>query len=341
MSDTLPAPQPDGFAEIVQINEVPLDQHPALVYLAGLTSDNSRRMMTRHLNTIALWLGAPDDIVNEATSGRPKKIDRTFLHVRWQDLRFQHTTMIRTVLMREYSDATVNVMLSALRGVIRTAWKLGYMDAESYQRAVDVANVKSETLPSGRDVRPLEMKALLDTCNLNDEPTRKDVRDAAMMAVLYATGLRRAECASLLVEDYETESGKIAITRGKGKKQRTVYIANKAKQLLDLWLVVRGEHEGELWHAIDRHGNMDTSKGITAQAIYNMLRSRAKQAGISNFSPHDLRRTFVGNALDAGIDTVTVSKIVGHASPATTARYDRRGERAKEQAAHKIDLPIR
>ncbi|MGB7337957.1 MAG: site-specific integrase [Phototrophicaceae bacterium] len=325
---------------LIAFEELPLNQHPAMVYLAGLTSENSRRNMQRHLNTIALWLGAPDDVQIQATAGRPKKTDRTFLHVRWQDLRFQHTAMIKTVLIQEFSAATVNVMLSALRGVLRTAWKLGYLSAEEYQRAIDVENVRNETLPAGRDVRPLEMKSLLDTCNLNNEPTRKDIRDAALMAVLYATGIRREECAGLLMCEYEQEAGKITVTRGKGKKQRTVYIANKAKHLLDLWLNVRGEHEREIWHAIDRHGNMDISKGITSQAIYNMLRSRATQAGISDFSPHDLRRTFVGNALDAGIDTVTVSKIVGHASPATTARYDRRGERAKEKAAHKIDLPI-
>jgi integrase len=48
----------------------------------------------------------------------------------------------------------------------------------------------------------------------------------------------------------------------------------------------------------------------------------------------------VGNALDAGIDMATVANIAGHASTDTTRRYDRRGERAKEQATHKLDLPI-
>ncbi|MEO1290307.1 MAG: site-specific integrase [Chloroflexota bacterium] len=224
--------------------------------------------------------------------------------------------------------------------VICSNRKLGLLSAEDYHRAVNVNNAKVDALPSGRDVRPLEIKQLLDACNLQDTPTQKDIRDAAIIAILYATGLRRTECASLQLTDYEATSGKITITQGKGNKQRTVYIANKGKELVDLWLAVRGTHDGDFWHAIDRHGNMDTAKGITAQAIYNMLKARAIQAGIQDFTPHDLRRTFAGNALDAGIDTVTVSKIMGHASPSTTARYDRRGERAKEKAAHKLDLPI-
>lgn len=325
---------------LVIANSKPLDQHPAMVYLAGLTSANSRKNMQRHLNTIAHLLNVPENITIDNTGARNKKHDATFLNVSWEQLRYQHTTMIKTRLLQDYSEASVNVMLSALRGVIRTSWKLDLISAEDYHRAIDIENAKSQTLPAGRDVRPLEIKTLLDTCNLHDEHTIKDVRDAALVAVLYATGIRRAECASLQFADYSADNGKIEIKSGKGNKDRTVYVANKAKDLLDNWLAVRGAHQGDLWHSIDRHNNVSTDKGITSQAIYNMLKSRAENAGIDGFSPHDLRRTFAGNALDAGIDTVTVSKIMGHASPTTTARYDRRGERAKEQAAHKLDLPI-
>jgi len=63
--------------------------------------------------------------------------------------------------------------------------------------------------------------------------------------------------------------------------------------------------------------------------VYAILRSRATKSGVKPFSPHDLRRTFVGSLLDAGADVSVVARLAGHASVATTARYDRRGEKAR------------
>jgi site-specific recombinase XerD len=83
------------------------------------------------------------------------------------------------------------------------------------------------------------------------------------------------------------------------------------------------------------------NRRMTNQAIYYLLQKRARDAGVSEFSPHDLSRTLVSDLLDAGADIATVAKMAGHASVNTIARYDRRPEEAKRKAAELLHVPYR
>ncbi len=105
------------------------------------------------------------------------------------------------------------------------------------------------------------------------------------------------------------------------------------------WIEVRGDAAGALLYRI-RKGGKIISERPTDQAIWFILEKRFRQAQVKPFTPHDLRRTFAGEMLDAGVDLVTVQKLMGHASPVTTSRYDRRDETAKKDAATKIHFPV-
>ena len=72
-----------------------------------------------------------------------------------------------------------------------------------------------------------------------------------------------------------------------------------------------------------------------------VLQKRAAESSVAAFSPHDFRRTFITELLDTGADVITVSRLAGHADPATTAKYDMRGEEVKRLAVARLKVPYR
>ncbi len=295
------------------------DRHPAYVYVARL-SPGSRRTMRGALETIAA-------IVSNGQQ------DATTLC--WASLRYQHTTAIRTALMERYTPAGANLRLAALRGVLREAWRLGQMTADDYRRAVDLPGITGHTLPRGRALSVGELRALFSAFARDTSPAGR--RDAALLVLLYAGGLRRGEAVALDLEDYTADTGELRIRQGKGRKDRLVYVNGGRPPLAD-WLQVRGGDPGPLFVAINQRGRLIPHR-LTAQVVRTMLLKRAREAGVTTFSPHDLRRTFISDLLDAGADLSTVQQLAGHSNVTTTARYDRRGEAAKKKTAGLLHVP--
>lgn len=287
------------------------DRHPAAVYLARL-APGSRRTMREALGIVATIL-APDIPLERFP---------------WPALRYPHTTVVRTVLAARYAPATANKMLSALRGTLTEAWRLGLMGAEDHARAVDLRPVRGSRIPRGRALSGQELRTLFQHAR---------PRDAALLAVLYGTGLRRAEAAALDLAHVDLQARTIQV-RGKGNKERLVYLPPDAVAAMAAWLALRGRAPGPLFLT-----DAPVSRGqrLSEAGVARVLRYLAARAHVAAFSPHDLRRTFVGDLLDQGADLATVQALAGHASPTTTARYDRRGERAKAQAACLLTLPWR
>ncbi len=302
---------------------MPRTDNPVAVYLAGLSAGSRRTM-----------LGALDTMAGLAAGGRADA--RSFP---WHELRHQHTAAIRSRLAEQYSAATANKMLAALRGVLKAAWRLGLMDGETYHRAVAVTSVKGCVLPKGRSLTAGELRAMFEPCARDSSAAGR--RDAALLAVLYGAGLRRAEVVALDLADYDRETGALTIRAGKGNKERIAYVTGGAWQALDDWVVTRGGCDGPLFVPVRKGGLLRLGRRLADQSVYGALRKRAKQAGLDRFSPHDLRRTFVSDLLDAGADIAMVQRLAGHSQPSTTARYDRRPEQAKRKAAELLHVPFR
>lgn len=294
---------------------LPLTLHPAAVYLAGLGS-GSVGTMRQALNAIAAIL----------SEGR---CDAYTLD--WAALRYQHTAALRVALVQKYAPATANKMRSALRGVLREASRLGLMSGEDFARAADIKCIKSAPALRGRALDKSEVAALMKACT--DDPTPAGARDAAAIAILRG-GLRRSEVVALDVKDFDPDTGALSIRQGKGAKDRTAYLPKSAKAAVNDWLRVRGLEPGGALLCPATEGTI-VIRRLTTEAIVRLLRKRQKAAGIEPFSPHDFRRTFISDLLDKGADIVTVQKLAGHQNTATTAKYDRRGEKALRRA---VDL---
>jgi len=294
---------------------------PAAVYLASLPSPHSRRTMRACLASMARLL-----------TGQP---DADPLATPWERLTYAHTAALRARLIEQLAPATVNKHLAALRGTLTECRRLGLMSADAAAAAGDLKPVKGAGLPRGRMLAPGEQAALMRACA---DGTPMGARDAALFAVLLGCGLRRAEAVALNVGDLA--DGGVLVQLGKGRKARRVPMPSGTRQAVAAWLAVRGEAAADapLITSLDRRPSQRGGR-ISDQAVLHILLRRAALVGVVNLSPHDFRRTYISQLLDADTDIATAKQLAGHASVETTARYDRRGEHARQRAAEKIHVP--
>jgi site-specific recombinase XerD len=319
VSNSYPVSEPeDALAVLVADQGLPLDRHPVAVYVARLAT-GSRRTQTAALKIVAALISAT---ASEMT-------------LPWWALTFAHTSAVRAALADRYAPATANRMLAALRGVLKTSFKLGLMTAEAMTRACSVDSVRGSRVMKGRALSKGELGALFDAC---DAAEPGGARNAALLGVAYGAGLRRAEIVGLDLADFDAATGKL-IVRGKGRKERVAWSTNGSRDALDAWLGFRGDEPGALFYPVNK-GSKIVRRRMTDGAVAELLRRLADRARVAAFSPHDMRRTFIGDLLDSGTDLPTVQALAGHSSPATTSKYDRRGDRARKKAAELLFVPF-
>lgn len=280
---------PSGDGQAVEMKT-----NPAEVYLSRWprTSD-THKTMAGALRTVARTL---------ASDGS----------VSWGLLRAADVRGVAADLQDEgLKPPTINKCLSALRGVLETAWRMGLIPDEEYRR-IKIDNVAGKSLPAGRALDATEVDVIFEKLALETAPV------AALIAVLTGCGLRRVEAVRLLKEDYE--AGEL-VARGKGNKERSIPVPPRWRPLIEAWFSQLEDGA--------RAFNMSRS------TISYIIEGFIRRTGLRPFTPHDLRRTFI-TRVNENADIAIAQRLAGHSNLNTTAIYDRRGKSAEKKAVEDL-----
>lgn len=162
-----------------------------------------------------------------------------------------------------------------------------------------------------------EVEALLAA---PDRTTPLGLRDAAMLEILYATGLRVSELVGLRLSDLHLDAGYLRCV-GKGDKERIVPLGDEADATLQSYLATaRPELERE--RRTDRLFLNARGGPLSRQGFWKIIKGYAKKSGLpSELSPHVLRHSFATHLLENGADLRSVQVMLGHADISTTQIY--------------------
>lgn len=309
--------KPSNELIVADDDAVAAQTNPAVMYLATLGSVQSRRVVQSRLSRFAKLLQLDD-----------------WRQIPWREFDRPWLLLAKEALsIDQCSPDTINAALSMLKGVALQAWELKIISDHRYLRIKNTKAIRGQRIPKRRWLDKADIVKLLDECLADDRI--QGLRDAALLALLYGCGLRRSEVVGIDLEHMNSREESIRIL-GKGNKERIVYPPARALEMINEWIKDgRGDAPGALFCRI-RKGGMVTLERLTDQAVYYITQRLILLTGIENFSPHDLRGSFISYLLDNGEDIKTVADIVGHADVRTTAGYDRRGEERKKVANRSI-----
>ena len=304
--------------------EPPPPINPALAYIKTLHPGASQENARSKLNCVARWAGCAD-----------------LLHCNWSQMRYEHVLAFIVAMQEKdpktgephLSSRSICCYLSALKGVAKQAFLLRQIGHEALTRIQLIRSIRYARLGAGRSISEEESRELLAA----QDDGIQGARDHAILCLLLGCGLRRAEAAGLLLRNVNEREESLTLI-GKGEKERKVFLMPQVMQALQAWLSIRGPLGKYVFGRIYKNGRLETAAPMTPHAVGDLVRKYQRKASLEHLSTHDLRRTFATRLLDASVDITTVQRMMGHASIATTALYDRRGENAQRRAARKIKL---
>lgn len=315
-------------------------RNAAVEYLNSLGSETSRAGMRSKLKVFAQWYKYPSiETCEWGLMRREHIVDfMEYLKTREQS---ENTGEVQGARQKNKSGLqanSINNYLCALKGVARAAWALDQINDHELQRITAIKQLRFYRQPTGRALTFREGRKMLEACS-SDNP--QQIRDLAILSLLLGCGLRRAEVPALQMNQIHLDGGYIRLI-GKGNKERTVYLNGEVKENLTNWINYRGSEEGYVFGRFTKGcKHLVLDKPLVERYIGKIVERYQQSNGqgtVKPATPHDLRRTFATRLLDKGVDVSLVKTLMGHASVATTALYDRRGEESLREAASKIEL---
>jgi len=225
------------------------------------------------------------------------------------------------------SGRGIALILSGWRGFYTWLGREGLIASNPVQ---DVRAPKApKPLPKALHVDDAVQLAEFSNTQNNSDPWL-NCRDAAMVELLYGCGLRVGELVGLDVQASGTAKGWIDLEEGeahvlgKGSKRRSVPVGSKALEALKAWCAVRAEGLNAATAEQTALFIGQNGTRLSAQAIWQRLRQRSLQAGLSTpVHPHMLRHSFASHVLQSSSDLRAVQELLGHANISTTQVYTR------------------
>jgi integrase/recombinase XerD len=274
---------------------------PAELYLARRSTEASRATARSALNAAARVLGCDG-----------------FEQMDWA-MGYHEAALIRAGVNR-LEPGWAKVVWTAVRQTTVIARSLRLIDAETASDILDIAAPRGTGDRRGRTPSDDEVAAMLEAAA--QDPSRRGRRDAAIVALLAGTGIRRAEASALDRDDVDLVRGLVTIKSGKGRRFRTIPAPPWAVDLLTEWLSVNPS-PGPLLRQVDRWANLGGP--ISGHAVAEVVDRLCDAAHVERCGCHGLRRYAVTDILrrsDVGLARV----FAGHADCSTTIRsYDTRG----------------
>jgi integrase/recombinase XerD len=237
----------------------------------------------------------------------------------WQQVTREHIAGY-LLEMREgqaYRPTTIARKLAALKSFFRYLRSIGLISSDPVEQLASPRLQKE--LP--HVLGPEQIDSLFQQVEVD---TPAGMRDLAMLHVLYATGMRVSELVSVNLKDFDTERATVLCPgrNGRSRRERVLPLpaiaVEATKQYLEIArprLMQRHPDEQALF--LNHHGER-----LTRQGFWLIIKGYARQAGITDITPHMLRHSFAILMLQGGMELRTVQELLGHAHISTTQVYN-------------------